>query len=209
MDYLATISLIGSGVQGKSGKAMLTSITPDIPNEIDVVWCAENAEKIEAWLSDTSSSCIDVAMKAYEDIQPIANVTAVRKLRALAMDCHTPFPDCLLRALSKIATEYKTLHASKSPDMRHVDRVCMKISELCHLYALRVRSILTRHKNMLSMYTEERKLITDYLNDNITEEEKSQLAKLLGTTTTELKDFLTPIIKRADDTLWVLRDDPL
>lgn len=205
MDYLGALSLIGSGPQGKAGREILAGL-PELPTKLDEAWCVANAATIDAWLANTDGTCVDNGRRAYNAIKPLLKTDAVRRLRMIATDCYGVFPDCTFRALVTVATKFNRL--TKGANHRTLDRVAAKLDELCRLYALQVRLLLKRHEQLSSFLSRSMlSELTKAVEGN--SYNKKMLAELLRVPKEQVDHELKRYIRRADETLWVLRGDAL
>lgn len=206
MDYLGALTLIGSGPQGKSGREILAGL-PEPPEKLTEAWCKANAAAIDAWLTETDDGgCTDEAARTYAAVKPLLRTTAVRRLRMMATDCHSVFPDCTFRAVVKVAEEYNRIRTKAN--YRALDRVAAKLTELCKLYALQVRLLLKRHSQLANFVTAEQLAALRAAAEG-GECDRHVLCALFGVPMDKVDHELHRYLRRADDTLWVLKGDPL
>lgn len=205
MDYLGAINLMGSGVQGQSGRKILEGIAPEIPNVIDQEWCASHAAAIDAWLVNTEGTCVEEGKRMFIAIQPIMDKRTVRRLRMMATDCHGSFPDCSYRAIHTLADRFNKHR--KTANNLYLDRVSMRLAEMCRLYALQIKGLLARHKQFVKSV--DKTLLKQYLEGKLSQEDREKLATLLGVGEDVLDKTMSLYCSRAQDTMWVLKGDPI
>ena len=119
MDYLNVLSIFGSGIQGKSGREIFSQPFSDIiPDKFTVSWCEENASAIDSWLCNTDKNIVDEATSTYLSVKPLMTTKSVRKLRMMANDTYSTFPDCTFRAVVTLAKKYNDSLGQKDISLR-------------------------------------------------------------------------------------------
>lgn len=202
-DYLNALNLLGSESHALGCRDVFKGVSRELPVEFTEQWCLDNTNDIDKWLWDTSGSCVDEAKRVFAAIGPITNRTSVRRTRMMAQDCNKPFPDCTLRSIWKLAN---MLNTSDKANTREMDRIAMRLAEMCHLYARQIKLILDTHKAVVDAVPKE--LITKYIQEprSLNPNERQQLAQQIRVEESELDETMRAYIRRADDTLWVLKD---
>ena len=122
---------------------------------------------------------------------------SVRKLRMMANDTYSTFPDCTFRAVVTVAKKYNDSLSQKNLSLRL--RCAAKLSELCKLYALQVRLLLKRHSQIQKLVkAEELKELQSAVEGK--EYNTSVLSNIFDVSVEEVPATLSQYLRRADQT---------
>jgi hypothetical protein len=210
MDYFSTLTLIGSGIKCNVSREIFKGLTTDeIPNNIDVAWCRKHAPSIDKWLINTKETCVEEVEREYTAIQPILTQKAIRRFRMMATDCDGVFPDCMYRAIIVLAHQFNKIRTKNNT--QQLDRTASKLTQVCKLYTIQIRALLYRHKRIPEVVPmNHHHLLKKYINEpsSITQEDRINIATFMGVDKLQdLDKTMAKYIKRADDTMWVLKGE--
>jgi hypothetical protein len=182
-----------------------TTTPPDGTEE----WYLSRSDKIDAWLQGTHDkrSCVEVAYDTFTAARPLFSQLAVLRLRIMFAELYTPFPDCLVTAVSRVLAEY---NGTSTP----TSRTAMQLVRLCDAYVSIVGRVQILHRQIHSTVKQTyigvlRKWLEHPEERGVNKTENAMLAQLFNVDQSDVARVLDAYIAEAERTMWVTQGTPL